>query len=481
MTGLSTAHYIALFSFLLACVLARFWVRARGALMAERRRFAALQKEKQAVFDFIHDVGEAFTEEMDQRRILDTVLGSLLSVTTARGGAIYLRNNGLLTAECVRGLFPPSTPVPPDQEHRIALSPALLAETLQSAPLSPDAPGIITQVWKNGEPANLDGREARAAFPPVHEEGLRPHAVLVFPLIYRGETLGVIAVANPQESAVFNQEDLAVGQSIAAMAAFSLHHAGVYRQLAEKRQIDHDLAIAQEIQHILLPDRCPQIPGYDLAAVNQPARVVSGDYYDFIHIDEDRWGMVIADVSGKGIPASLVMSICRTVLRTRAPGCTSAAELLRRVNRALCPDLRDDMFITLAYIVLDTKSHTATLAKAGHDAPFLFTRADGQIREIQSPGMVLGIDSGEVFDMVIQDVVIPLEPGDFLLLTTDGVHEALGEDGQEYGRPAVRDLFQSKALDGAQAVTETLLDRLRGFRGNTLQSDDITILSIRRR
>jgi sigma-B regulation protein RsbU (phosphoserine phosphatase) len=476
------AYLIAVLGLAISLLLARLLYTTRAALTSERKRLANFQREKQIVFDFVHDVGEAFSEEVDQHQILNTILGSLMGVTSARGGAVYLRKNASsLSAECVRGLFPPPIAIDLSVEHQMALNPRFLETELYARPIPVDDSGVLAEVWRTGNARVLEGREARAGFPTIHQDVLRPHSLLILPLIYRGETLGLLAVANPQESAAFNDDDLEIGKSIAALAAFSLYHAGVYRQLAEKRQMDHDLEVAQEIQRILLPERCPEIPGYGLAAVNLPARVVSGDYFDFIRIDDSRWGMVVADVSGKGVPASLVMSICRTVLRTRAPGCTSPAELLRRVNQALFPDLRNDMFITLAYVVLDTKSHTVTLAKAGHDAPFLYTKRDGQIRELQSPGMVLGIDSGEVFDMVIQDLVVPLEPGDFILLTTDGVHEALSEDGREFSREPVKEVLKASALAGASAVTDSLVDKLRQFRGHALQSDDITIVSLQRR
>jgi sigma-B regulation protein RsbU (phosphoserine phosphatase) len=476
------AYLIAVASLVLAVALGRLLFKTRVALVEEQRRVLTLAREKQIVFDFLHDVGEAFTEEVDQHRILDVILGSMMGVTSARGGVIYLRRDAhSLSADCVRGHFPPPVPLEPALEHLAAQDPRRLESELRARPLPLAQGGGIAEVWNTGTARILEGREARAALPPVHEDALRPHSLLLAPLIYRGETLGVLALANPQESPTFYPDDLEIAQSICALSAFSLYHAGVYKQLAEKRQLDHDLALAQEIQRILLPERCPEIPGYSLAATNLPARVVSGDYHDFIRIDDSRWGMVVADVSGKGVPASLVMSICRTILRTRAPGCTSAAELLRRVNRALFPDLRSDMFITMAYLVLDTKAHTVTCAKAGHDAPLLWSQADRKIRELQSPGMVLGIDSGEVFDMVIQDLVVPLEPGDCILLTTDGVHEALAEDGQEFSREPVKEALRDSAHAGPAMVTHRLVENLRQFRGYALQSDDITILSLQRR
>lgn len=476
------AYLITLCALLLVAFLARSLHQTRQHLVRETHRVAQLTREKQIVFDFLHDVGEAFTAEVDQAQILETILSSMLHVTTARGGVIYLRRDAQsLQAAAVHGAFPPPVTLEAALQHEAAQNPQRLLAELRARPLPLHEPGVINQVWQTGSAFLLEGREARAAFPPVQEDALKPHSILAVPMIYRGQTLGVLALANPSEAPSFQQADLEIAQSIATLAAFSLHHAHVYKQLAEKKQMDHDLALAQDIQHILLPDRCPEIPGYALAAINLPARIVSGDYHDFIRVDARRWGMVVADVSGKGIPASLIMAICRTVLRTRAPGCTSPAEVLRRVNRALFPDLRHDMFITMAYLILDTQDHTLTCAKAGHDAPLLYRTSDQAIHQLQSPGMVLGIDSGDVFDMVIQDLVVPLEPGDCVLLTTDGVHEALAEDGSEYTLEPVRKVLRDSAHAGPAMVTHRLVENLRLFRGAAIQSDDITMLSLQRR
>ena len=146
--------------------------------------------------------------------------------------------------------------------------------------------------------------------------------------------------------------------------------------------------------------------GFEISGINVPARQVSGDYFDYIKVDEERLGVCIADVSGKGVPASLIMAICRSVLRSQAIGNNSPADVLRKVNRQLYPDIKEDMFISMAYLVLDHARNGVALARAGHDAPLLYQRKSQTVAPLKAPGMVVGIDSGDVFDRLTTDVAM---------------------------------------------------------------------------
>ena len=169
--------------------------------------------------------------------------------------------------------------------------------------------------------------------------------------------------------------------------------------------------MAREIQRILLPSEAPEVEGFNCAALNIPAQQVSGDYFDFIPVDAQRWGVAVADVSGKGVPASIIMAMCRSVLRSKAPGNLSPAQVLREVNRLLYPDIREDMFITMIYMIMDPAGRI-TLARAGHESALWCRDHFKHIESIDAPGMALGIDSGDVFDEVIKDVTYrPLATG----------------------------------------------------------------------
>jgi phosphoserine phosphatase RsbU/P len=248
----------------------------------------------------------------------------------------------------------------------------------------------------------------------------------------------------------------------------------------EKKRLDHDLEIARDIQRILLPSEAPAINGFQISGINVPARQVSGDYFDYIRVDQERLGVAIADVSGKGVPASLIMAICRSVLRAEAARNPSPADVLRKVNRQLYPDIKEDMFISMAYLVLDHQHDGVTLARAGHDAPLWYQRQSQTVTPVKSPGMVVGIDSGSVFDRITVDFAVPLERNDCLVLYTDGVTETLNSEDDEFGVDRMMQSLRASANDGAQAIVKRIIEDVREFTGSVPQNDDITVIAIRK-
>jgi sigma-B regulation protein RsbU (phosphoserine phosphatase) len=281
-------------------------------------------------------------------------------------------------------------------------------------------------------------------------------------------------------STPFSPSDFVVFQSIVEQSAFALYSAIVYSEASEKRRIDRDLDVARDIQRILLPNGSPAIEGYEIAGTNIPASHVSGDYYDYVPVDDRRLGIVIADVSGKGVPASLIMAMCRSVLRSLAQTSDSAAAVLRKVNRQLYPDIKEDMFISMAYLIVEKGADEVVLARAGHDAPLLYRAADQSISKVNPPGMALGIDSGNVFDRVTVDLRIRLGKGDCVVFYTDGVTEALDVNGIEFGIKRLMDVVQASAAAGAPAVVERVTTEVKEFVGNFPQNDDITLIALRK-
>ncbi|MFM8789347.1 MAG: PP2C family protein-serine/threonine phosphatase [Chthoniobacterales bacterium] len=197
-------------------------------------------------------------------------------------------------------------------------------------------------------------------------------------------------------------------------------------------------------------------------------------------MDDERWGVAIADVAGKGIPAALVTGMCRSVLRMAAPGCASPAAALRELNRRLYPDIKEDLFISMLYLCLDPRSGDVVMARAGHDPPLLYRAAGREVAPLDPPGMAVGIDSGDVFDRVLQDSPVKLEPGDGLLLYTDGVTEALDRHDAEFGTARLIQALQANAPKGAAAMVQAIAAEVREFAGDKPQHDDITLIFIRK-
>jgi sigma-B regulation protein RsbU (phosphoserine phosphatase) len=439
-----------------------------------------IQLEETRVFDFLHGLGEAFTEDIrpgDLHRLIVEGAGRILD---AHGGALYLigRQGAVLLPSFISKDCPPLIEIPQAILKQAETLPLALQSYVRLHSIEPGE-GIVGTVWRDREPLFLSGDDARLG--NLRENTQITTSAMFSPLIFGHQNLGVIAVAKGPMSSPFSASDFAVFKAIAEQSAFALYNAIVYSEASEKRRLDLDLLVAQDIQRILLPSAAPDVEGFQIAGVNIPARQVSGDYFDYIKIDEDRTGIVIADVSGKGVPASLIMAMCRSVLRSIAPGDTSGADVLQKVNRQLYPDIKEDMFISMAYLILDTRGKQITLCRAGHDAPLLYSAREKTVTKINPPGMALGIDSGDVFDRITRDFSVTMEQDDCLILYTDGVTEALDSNGFEFGMKQMILSIQASASEGASGVVKRLTDDLRNFIGTYPQNDDITLIVIRKK
>jgi sigma-B regulation protein RsbU (phosphoserine phosphatase) len=446
-----------------------------------QQEFVALQQEKKVIYDFLHDLGEAFTEEIDREHLLRIIVTCARKVTKAKGAAIYLwdADREKLVAAIVIGTFPPALKVDNIVADQLAAQPENLESFLRLEALPADSTSVIAEVAQTGVAIHSERAELDERFPWFRQKMLQTETYMAVPLHYRQEQLGVLALANHEEGKAFSKADFDLVKSVADQAAYSLQHAQIYSQLTEKKKLDHDIEVAREIQRILLPSQAPTVEGFNCAALNIPAQQVSGDYFDFIRVDERRWGVAVADVSGKGIPASLIMAMCRSVLRSKAPGNSSPAQVLREVNRQLYPDIQEDMFITMIYLIMDA-SGTLTLARAGHESALWCKDHFKHIETIEAPGIALGIDSGDVFDEVIKDVTVELSPLDTVVVYTDGINEALDDEGNEFGQEQLKAVLQAAGPRSVDFLVKTIVDRVQNFSSGHPQNDDITLAAVQR-
>jgi sigma-B regulation protein RsbU (phosphoserine phosphatase) len=473
-----------LFGLLLASVAG--WVYT-ALLFSRRIRFLErskeeIQVEETLVFDFLHGLGEAFSETIRPSDLHRLIVEGATRVLDAHGGALYMADRTgtkLLPAFVSKGC-PPLVEVPEDVLAQAAASPAALESYVRLHPVGV-GDGTLGRVWQMGHVICLNELSQAPELAKLRDSSFGAASVMVGALLYAKQNMGVLAVANGPTGPPLSQSDLVVFKSIAEQSAFALYNAIIYSEANEKKRLDHDLEIARDIQRILLPAEAPAVNGFEINGINVPARQVSGDYFDYIKVDNERLGVAIADVSGKGVPASLIMAICRSVLRSQAAQNPSPADVLQKVNRQLYPDIKEDMFISMAYLVLDhAHNGSVTLARAGHDAPLLYKRAAQSVTLLKPPGMVLGIDSGSVFDRLTNEVAVPLERDDCLVLYTDGVTEAIDGEGNEFGLERMVESVRASATNGAAAIVTQLIDDVRSFVGARPQNDDVTLIAIRK-
>ena len=459
---------------LLSGVLAWRVASQRRALRLLGREWRDLQTEEKQVFDFLHGLGEAFGGGVGRRDLHRLIVESTVRILGAHGGALYLldRSGDFLSPAYISKACAPLVEVPEHIRQQASANPVAMQSFLRLHPVH-RGDGAIAKIWEEGGARAFDFASPEIA--SLAGDGQKATSALVACLAYKDKILGVLVVVNGPMGSAFGADDLGVFKAIADQSAFALFSEAVYLEAGEKKRLDSDLETAREIQSILLPGAAPQIAGYEVAGLNVPARHVSGDYFDYLRIDEHRWGVAIADVSGKGIPAALITGMCRA-----AEGRNSAGDVLRAANRRLYPDIKQDMFVSMLYLVLDTRTSDVTLARAGHDPPLLYREAGREVIPLRPPGMAVGIDSGDVFDRVIADETVTLAPGDGILLYTDGATEALDAHGSEFGLPRLTQAVQANAPKGAAATIANIADELREFAGDTAQYDDITLIFIRK-
>lgn len=447
-----------------------------------RRRFTEMEGEEERMFSFLHDLGHAIEDEPAPSLLSRIIVDGIDKVVKARGGAVYFlgAEKGYLTPSYISEDCPPLVGIPVEVRNRAKRDPRALESHLRLARVPVDE-GILGYSLTIGEPIHVRDVKNHPSFRDAFVSYTDNVSALVAPLKHAGKDLGILVVARRHSDGPFTPNDFAVFGSAAEQSSFAIGNARVHREAHEKRAMENELQNASEVQRILLPQENPVVSGFRLSGINMPARIISGDYYDYLDLGNNRFGIAIADVSGKGVPAGLMMAMCRSALRTIAKGETSPAKVLSGVNRQLFPDIREDMFISMAYAVLEEETGRLTMARAGHDPALWYKSASGEVEQIRPRGLALGVDEGSVFERVTEDLTFQLEPGDCVLLHTDGVREAVDPNEEEFGMERLSEVFQSVASIGAEAVLQRVQEELQQFTADGPQMDDITLVAIERK
>lgn len=294
---------------------------------------------------------------------------------------------------------------------------------------------------------------------------------LCVPMIYRGRTIGVIRVYTSTRY-VFSESEQALLRSIGSQAASAIVNSRLRQQQAATEQVRRQVVAAAEIQRRMLPSSPPSYTNLEFGCVYVPTLQVGGDFYDFIELADGRWGLCIADVVGKGVPAALMMSSIRAALRAYADCSRDLAETLADVNRHMVRDTLIGEFASMVYGVFSADGRSLTYASAGHLPPLLL-RGDIFV-ELKAGGGVLGVMPEEVFETE----TVALEPGDVIVMTTDGVTEAMDFDGRMYGHERLLASIRRHCEAGARQLAKQILWDVRRFAGLADQSDDITVVAV---
>ncbi len=464
-------------------VYAFYWRAQREAAQLEEEKQSLLE-ERQIVIDYMHTMVDAVGERLPREELFQRIVHAAILSTGALSACIFEKGaDNLMRGVAVEGLFPPHRPIPDIQKMKMGTRAKFIEQVLKSE-VFPVGEGLVGRVAATGRGELIASAENDPRIVKHEDPALAVRSVIAAPILVHRRLIGVLCVCNSSDGMPFTETDYSLAEALAEQAGLAVHNADFLSLQVEKQRLDLDLALASDVQQMLLPRGMPTVPGLDIDARYLAAQKVSGDLYDVFELGYGRLGLAVADVSGKGISASLLMAICRTTLRQVAPAHLSPAKVLTLLNRSLAGDVREGMYITMTYAVIDSTRNTLIMARAGHERPLLSHRdhATGAYVSdyVVSEGMPLGLVDATLFESVIEDKMVDFAPGSTLVLYTDGLTEAPNDREQEFGGGRLADVLRTAHAGSAAQINDAVLAAVHHFSGTTGLRDDYTLLTVKR-
>lgn len=400
------------------------------------------------------EASKALNSTLDLGRLLDIILETALATTGGDRGTVYLVDRGKqeLWSIILKG----------NQQVTIRL---------------PLGRGIAGYVAASGDTLNIPDAYLDPRFNPDvdRQTGYRTKTILCMPMRNKdGEIIGVFQLLN-KRSGPFTEEDEAFLQALSVHASLALENARHYEDEKALAAIREEVRLAAKIQMDLLPASVPEVPGYELAGTSIPAQMVGGDYFDFLRLPGGRTGVCLGDVSGKGMPAALLMANLQATLRGQVLHDGDAAATVRRSNRLLYETTAPEKFVTLLYGALDPSAHTFRFANAGHDHPILF-RKGGQTERLESGGIVLGI----LPDYDYTSGMVEFRPGDVLVIYSDGICESMNAAHEQYGVERMTGAVRKRLAAPAKEILAAVVEEATRHAAGAPQYDDMTVVVVKR-
>ena len=333
--------------------------------------------------------------------------------------------------------------------------------------------GMSLTGWmlKNQKPLLINDLSKDERFLGIEKESTEIKSLLAVPLKLKNKMIGVLCLFNKKDNSDFTQDDLRLLSIIGIQSAQTLENARLYEEERKLIALEEDLRTARFIQQSLLPKSNPIIEGIEIFGLSISARQVGGDYYDFIQIDDSHLGIAIADVSGKGTPAALLMANLQASLRGQALVNRSVKDTVTKTNFMLSKFMDMGKFITLFYSILDLQAKTFTYTNAGHNYPFLLD-SEGNVKNLEKGGIILGISDNSVYE----EDMVQLKSGDLILLYTDGITEAMNEKEEMFEEERLVNLLKDNQQISIQSLSQKIVDDVLSFQGTQPQGDDITLV-----
>ncbi len=416
-----------------------------------------IQKLKLAVKELsvLNDIATAVSATYDLDQVIGLIVRECVNHLNVEQGAIMLLDHTETN----------------DQFHTI------VREVDTSSDVVPYHFGVQLSGWmiKNQKPLLINNLSEDNRFTNLSGEDFPINSLLCAPLKTKGKLIGVLNVFNKMNDEGFTAEDQRMLSIIAAQSAQVVENARLYDEEKTLKKIEEELRVASDIQSFLLPKSKPKIRGFDVAGKSTPAKEVGGDYFDFINIDDNRNVICLGDISGKGMPAAMLMANLQATLRGQALFTNSAGECLTRANKLLYRSTDLHKFATLFYGILDSSNNTLFFSNAGHDPPFLID-TNKKVTRLLKGGTVLGF----MEEVQYEEDSVKMNAGDTIIIYSDGITEALNEKNKEFGEERLMDIVKENIKFSAEKLIANVFEKVKTFSKDVPQSDDGTMVVIKK-
>jgi len=433
-----------------------------------------LWKKLDSILEFMLQIGEDLSEGVDINSALKSILDSFIKNTTADAGAVFMvdENQQFIDLVALSGFFPCPFVVP----QEILESREAQTDYLKRHPISVGKT-IIGKVIKSGEGVYLKeaGRDEMLRQNNLKDSIQYIHSIAVVPLIISKRVLGAVALVRTTPEMSFTDMEFTNMKTFGDYAALSIDNMYNFTEAVHLREMQRELVIASDIQKNLLPRKLPEIRYYDIALYSESARAMSGDYYDIYRLDKDRLALVICDVVGRGVPASLLMVMIRTVIRFVSSPKRGAEDILNVLNKGLTRRIGTDQYATLSITVINEKSRRIDFSNAGHSPLLYYSENKKEFISIDTKGLPVGVEAKETY---IKKSVV-MSRNDIIILHTDGIPEVKSEDGSLYSIDKLKNLIISNRGKSSEQIANIVKNDIKLFKGSMDLVDDQTLIVVK--
>lgn len=420
------------------------------------QRIMAIEREKWLKeLSILYDMNMLFASSINLRETLNTVFYNILNVIQAEAGSVFLTDESSNMLIC-----------------RVCQGPKDITGLRV-----PFGTGIVGHAAKTRQiDVTTDVKQNPHHYPAVDEEsGFVTKSMVSVPLISKDDVLGVIQVINKKDGTAFSQDDINLLQSLSSGASVALQNARYAQRLVQEERIRSELLVAHQIQQGILPGAFEGVSGIHIEAANQPAKDVGGDFYDYFQVRDDEVGFFIGDVCGKGIPAAIFMASSRSIIKSQALANPQPANVIQVANRLISQDAKHGIYVTVFYGLYNVKTRVLCCTNAGHSLPFLYRASIKSCASLFNTNFPLGV---LVDPFTYQESELYLEPGDKLILYTDGITETQNALREQFGSERLVRLILEHGERSARELRDTIIESVKAFSEDQGLTDDVSVMIV---